>query len=574
MGPMDYRDHQKFGDARFASLADLEAGNFFDPAGVYLGVDPNTGRDIHWNRQGHIVTIAPPGLGKTAKVVMNNLLQYNRGSVVALDPKGTLTAVTADYRRSIGDNVVVLNPWHEEITEAYEVDLGETGYNPLRSLTPDNRSLNEDAETLAQILCPTPPNSRDEFFTKGGADVLAAVMIYLVHTTGRVTLPALYEFLSTHPKGWEQITKDMIEVGKGLEQRAAKIQNHLTALKQWAGVLAAAEAAVTIYNPEKALATHVSKDEFDPATLKQRPTTVYIVIPGNRRRANEAWLSLVLATLAESVGKPGPSFPVLMVAEEFANLGYMPTITTAMAEYREAGLQVHLIIQNLNQLFMQYGKDGGQSILRLCSVSQFLPINDEHIADMLSRMFGQYTVTETIADGINPERIHDKYAQQLARFDALMNMELHEQFITINGPTPPIYAHTRGYWEDTKTAPRAQHNPMRGEETPLPSPQVSHPLWITIARLPFDIYIALFTELYEVMSQGNAQGFTISISAIMIVVGFFIGSGPMAAYLLFGGCFLWLFALFVFPRSQSTSKPKGKFEKVDRVIRRRNDSGW
>ena len=58
----------------------------------------------------------------------SDLLSIKDRSIVVIDPKGELAAVTAAYRRTVGD-VVMLNPFNV-------LGLGSAGFNPLAMLDP------------------------------------------------------------------------------------------------------------------------------------------------------------------------------------------------------------------------------------------------------------------------------------------------------------------------------------------------------------------------------------------------------------------------------------------------------
>src|SRR5205814_4611648 len=59
---------------------------------------------------GHLMTVAPTGAGKGVGLIIPALLTYP-GSVIVTDIKGENYQVTARYRRALGQQVVVLDPF-------------------------------------------------------------------------------------------------------------------------------------------------------------------------------------------------------------------------------------------------------------------------------------------------------------------------------------------------------------------------------------------------------------------------------------------------------------------------------
>jgi type IV secretion system protein VirD4 len=63
---------------------------------------------ITYSGEGHLITFAPTGTGKTSSSVITNALTH-AGPLIALDIKGEIYAATADARRKMGQDVKVLD---------------------------------------------------------------------------------------------------------------------------------------------------------------------------------------------------------------------------------------------------------------------------------------------------------------------------------------------------------------------------------------------------------------------------------------------------------------------------------
>src|ERR1700683_5090077 len=67
-----------------------------------------TGNLITYSGDGHLITCAPTGTGKTSGPVICNALKHP-GQLIVLDMKGEVYAATANARRAMGQEVHVLD---------------------------------------------------------------------------------------------------------------------------------------------------------------------------------------------------------------------------------------------------------------------------------------------------------------------------------------------------------------------------------------------------------------------------------------------------------------------------------
>lgn len=257
--------------------------------------------------------------------------------------------------------------------------------------------LHDNAEFLGTLLCPTPPKINDPDWSDIARSILVGCLKLMAKNPARpVTLPHLALMVrpgetETGESGWKALAAEMLDFG--LDDYAGEILSRMKSPRQFEGYISRVHNATNPYRQGTPLGEHVAKDGFNPDDLKHKDVTVYVISPSDKLSDTaKAWLRLVMSLMAEAVGRPGPARDVLFLAEEFANLGYMPTIGRAMAQYRESGLKAWLIIQNLGQLDTIYGPDGAREIVNLCETRQFFGINDLETARIISAAAGQTTV--------------------------------------------------------------------------------------------------------------------------------------------------------------------------------------
>ena len=92
------------------------------------------------------------GSGKGTRILLPNLLDMRGArSLVVVDPKGELAAVSAPFRRSVG-RVVMLNPFGVLTDRQGFEDMESVGFNPLAALDPSSRDFNVQASLLAEAM--------------------------------------------------------------------------------------------------------------------------------------------------------------------------------------------------------------------------------------------------------------------------------------------------------------------------------------------------------------------------------------------------------------------------------------
>jgi len=214
------------------------------------------------------------------------------------------------------------------------------------------------------------------------------------------------------------------------------------------------------------LGQHVSKGTIDFKAMKENPTTIYLIMPSDRSITHASWLNLVMSLAIELVGRDRSNRRVLFLLDEMANLGYMPNILRAMAQYRGQGVQVWSIIQQISQLERLYGKDGLEQFIGTCELINAFGVWDPQTIKFLSEWLGQTTVrnmTYNIDPGMGEKvtalnlTAADK-GVALLRPEDIRTMPKDEQLIFYRN-VKPIRSKRQSYWESNTQL--ADLNPYR-----------------------------------------------------------------------------------------------------------------
>ena len=122
-----------------------------------------------------MLLFGPNGTGKGTRFLIPNFLSIKDRSIVVVDPKGELAAVTADYRRTVSE-VIMLNPFDV-------LGLGSAGFNPLAALDPQSPNFYDDAAALGEALIKI--EGKDPHWSESAQGLLVALIMWEKLQTGR-----------------------------------------------------------------------------------------------------------------------------------------------------------------------------------------------------------------------------------------------------------------------------------------------------------------------------------------------------------------------------------------------------
>lgn len=332
----------------------------------------------------HYLCVGPTGSGKSASFFIPNLLSLPNASIVVSDPKGELFEKTAATNLAQGKQVLVFSPYHKNTMR----------YNPL-SLC---RTVNEVRE-LAQVIL-TNGNASIEAMTgvKGGGSE------WLSMSTPLLTAFLLYVKNLSPPKNTvsyalQLIIENDIETLKFLMMDNDADIWEQTATKNFNIFLQSAESEKTAASIRTVLASNLqifadplieeatSFNEINPADLRKQPTVLYVLVPEHKSDIIAPLMAPFYKQLMETLIDGDTSIPVYFMLDEFANIGIIPNIDTALATFRSRRISISIGIQSLNQLKHKY-HDKTDSILDNLNSKCILPGLAYDSADYFSKLCG------------------------------------------------------------------------------------------------------------------------------------------------------------------------------------------
>lgn len=384
------------GSARWAGLADLGRGlrdreAFDDPRSILLGTvmradGKGAAGFLHWDDDGHLMTLAPTRSGKAITTIIPNLLRY-RGSCVVLDPKGELYASTSRWRSTLGP-VYRIAPFDAGADPA-TARFPRHGYNPLAHVRSQS-----DARALAELMFPRDPRGQ-EFFSEDAISFLTALILLVIDSapphlrnvgTLRQMTAASVERLR------QSILPRMQRSARASVREAAENVLGKSAATGLPNLRDSLNSKLALWSDE-ALIGATDRGELDFGTLKDGTATVYITVPFELLKPYAPFVKVLLKGALDAMlrNPRQPDIPVLFVLDEFLALGSFPEFRDAIRTHAGAGVRLWFFLQDLGSLQEFYPGTGWWSFLN-CTVKQFFGTDDHFTADLIGKDIGQHTV--------------------------------------------------------------------------------------------------------------------------------------------------------------------------------------
>lgn len=381
-------ESRKFGTARFSKPHELAP--YQPQSGLYIG----NGHVLPMQERGHILTVAGTRSGKGTNLIIPNLLGISdyQGSWVVIDPKGENAAITARYQRESGRDVVILNPW--DLLGDY---IGPSrAYNPMDILS-DTTSphLVDDAAMIAEMLVPVVKSDKDSFFSDNARSIVTGIIMYIACHADKEerTLATLWRYARYREEDWLGLIASMQlsdhpENGLVIRNIGYEIQKLSMAGEETFGSIISTVLQATDFLKSPSLQRNLQSD-YDPAELAKGNTALYVIIPADKLQTYYKWLRLVTTTTMRAVVRK-PENRVTFILDEFAALGYLPEVETALSTYAGYQVTVWPILQSLVQLKNLY-HDNWETFTANATVKQFFGINDNFSAEYISAAIGETT---------------------------------------------------------------------------------------------------------------------------------------------------------------------------------------
>ncbi len=452
---------QTHGQARWARLRELRRARLVPrkKKDTYFGRFLDGDRGALWDRIGypgpaHLVTIGPTRSGKGMRLIIPNLATLER-SIFIIDPKGEAAAITARKRAKLG-LVKIVNPFNLLAGQLPYLKSG--GFNPLTALDPAHERFPDDCVAMAQALIREQSGSDGAFFTGSAQDFLAALIMHeRIERREKASLGNVRKMLTERwavndeglPIGLARTVFDMSE--SDYQPLRSKANRFLTPSRSNMDIISTATNETRILD-SLVMQYDLGGDGIDWDSLKEKITTVYLILPGDTLETHALYLRLVVTSALRALlrSPPGKKLPpVLFMLDEFAQLGYLPSIENAMGIAAGFGVQLWPFLQDLNQLHALY-KERWQTFIGARGMLTAFAPQDVFTADYLAKLCGTKTAIverENVRPDSNaPGGGRGPQSLPLIRSEELSAMPEGQMLCLAPSVEHPFMTKAPGYW--------------------------------------------------------------------------------------------------------------------------------
>lgn len=409
----------------------------------------------------HLLTFGPTRSGKGATVIVQALLEVPH-SVLCIDPKGQNAAITARRRRELGD-VYALNPFGLHTGAPW--NLPKSRFNPLSHLDAAQENLVADVSSLAEALILT--KGRDPYFDDTARDLVKLLILHLVTTKGKeATLPEMRRLLTLPEEAFVKTLAEMEESTFAFVRQPAS-----RFLKETRDIQSSISSAITqtafLDDPVLADPEHgaLTGSDFSIPQLQQRPTTVFVILPGRYMEAYARFFRLVVTTAIDQLTAQAGGYPTLLLLDEFATLQNLPAVSKAFGFAAGYNLQCWGFLQDLPQLQAIY-KDKWESFIANAGLLQFFTPSDLTTAKYLQERGGMMT-GETRSQSLSGTVGRPQHSQQVSEtrvpllpLEETMGLSQEQQIIFFGGRHSPAMSTRRRYYTIRRLAGRYDPDPF------------------------------------------------------------------------------------------------------------------
>jgi type IV secretion system protein VirD4 len=286
--------------------------------------------------------------------------------------------------------------------------LESAGWNPLFQLQSDDPNFEGDARTIASAIIEKSAGGQNPFFDNTAENVLTALIMWerfnngdkasLINIRSELSQPTLYGDNKEPVSGFLHTMKCMSECTekRAIQDVGGRAYTRFTAKNSQStsaeDVIDTILSNMGFLSNDLIAADMAAGGAIDFGQLHSEVTTIYVILPLEELTAQANWLrmfvNVALTKLYKTSPKGRPKLPPVMVLlDEFGNLGRLSQIVTGLTTARGLRVQLWMFLQNLAQLKTHYRDEWTNFFTGSGAITTFRTGDDE-TAEYLANLYG------------------------------------------------------------------------------------------------------------------------------------------------------------------------------------------
>lgn len=448
----EYRDVKKSGLTKSKGIFVGRYGGFFITHPYETYIDPRTqnrkrvrlllgGTILNHEGNGNGFVIAPPSGGKGSSSIIPALSQWDYSAVV-VDIRGETYETTAKLRSE-----------YSKIFLFAPLEQNSHAYNPLDFVRPEPGIREQDIAEIAEALIPEGKGEAD-YWVKDARQlirgVISMVLEYPEIPKAAKNLRTCMDIIQGKRDILSNIDNMMVKYVNFSSYTITQLRPYLTMNdRQFDGLYGNVRTALNPYINERILAA-TDRSDFDIRTFKKTCKTLYIFIRPTQKETLLPLANILISQLASALSQDTlkqDERPVLMLLDEFSNLGRINQIVTLFTTGGGNGVSTWIFVQTLTSVDSVYGVSVRKTLIDSSAFQMFMGSQDTDSLVHFERLLGKHTIQTTIKQ---VGGAHGAGAQVRSEVVPLFSLEQlrtlsSDKVIILPQGQKPIMG-TRNYW--------------------------------------------------------------------------------------------------------------------------------
>jgi type IV secretion system protein VirD4 len=404
------------------------------------------GREISLSekqQESNVIAVAPIGAGKSARIVIPNLLvEPGSRSLLISDVKGELARITAG----------AVSRCHEVWVFSPHKPLESEGYNPLAHI----RSV-EDAQEFARCWVENTGKSKEDFWPDCARRLMTAAILHLHVAEPDAPFRRVAEILCVMP--YDEMKRTLLtSPSHKTREEVTALFDYLDKNPKLVGSLMADTGTRFQLLVSDQVRTVTANNDIDFRVMAERPIALYLSIP---RRYHERYQPLLACFMLQAFAaweeraeaEPDGRLPrrIMCYLDEFAQLGYISNFSSYISTARHSGVGMLMVLQSFSQVAQKYGRNVLDNILVNTVTHLLLPGAGLEETEYYSKRIGTTTVRtqthNTSGSGVDSREswTQGETGRRLMTPDELRTMP-EDNMLMISAAVAPLILRTQLYF--------------------------------------------------------------------------------------------------------------------------------